>query len=117
MQITHTQKEFKDFEIKYLGEYHDLFIQSDTILLADVFENLRNMCINIYKLDPAKFLSTPGLEWQAAIKIAKVKLGLLPDIDILLMVKKVLEEEYVPLFIYQYAKTNYKCIKNYDQNK
>ena len=87
MQITHTQKEFKDFEIKYLGEYHDLFIQSDTILLADVFENLRNMCINIYKLDPAKFLSTPGLEWQAAIKNAKVKLDLLPDIRILLMVK------------------------------
>ena len=65
-----------------------MFIQSDIILLADVFENLRNMCINIYKLDPAKFLSAPGSEWQAAIKNTKVKLDLLTDIDILLMVEK-----------------------------
>ena len=45
----------KDFEVKNLGEYHDLYVQSDTLLLADVFENFRNMFINIYKLDPAKF--------------------------------------------------------------
>ena len=51
----------KDFEIKKLGEYHNLFVQSDTLLLADVFERLRNMCINIDELDPEKFLSAPGL--------------------------------------------------------
>ena len=50
----------KDFQIKNLGEYHDLFVRSDTLLLAGVFENFRNMCVRIYKLDPAKFLSTPG---------------------------------------------------------
>ena len=55
----HTQRVCKDFEIKNLGEYHDFYVQSDIILLADVFENLRNMCINIYELDPAKFLSVP----------------------------------------------------------
>ena len=57
----HAKKVFKDYEIKNLGEYHDSYIQSDTLLLADVFEIFRNMCINIYELDPAKFLSAPGL--------------------------------------------------------
>ena len=57
-------------------------------MLADVFENLRNMCLKIYKLDPAKFLSAPGLAWQAALKSTKVKLDLLTDINTLLMVEK-----------------------------
>ena len=53
----------KDFEIKNLGEYHDLYVQSNTLLLADVFENFINTCINIYGLDSAKFLTAPGLAW------------------------------------------------------
>ena len=57
----HAKGGYKGFEIKNLGEYHDLYIQSDTLLLAGVFENFRNMCINIYELDCAKFLSAPGL--------------------------------------------------------
>ena len=48
---------------KNLGDYHDLYVPSDTILLADVFENFRNMCIKVYELDPAHFLSAPGLAW------------------------------------------------------
>ena len=64
----HTQKVWKVFEIKNLGEYHDLYVQSDTLLLSDVFENFRNKCIEIYKLDPAHFLSAPGLAWQACLK-------------------------------------------------
>ena len=51
---------FKDFEIKHSGKYHDLYVQSDTLLLADVFENFRNICLKIYALDSAKFLSDPG---------------------------------------------------------
>ena len=53
---------------KNLGDYHDLHVQSDTLLLADVFENLRNMCIEVYELDPAHFLSAPGLSWQACLE-------------------------------------------------
>ena len=79
---------FKDFEIKNLGEYHDLYLKSDTLLLADVFENFSKMCLNIYQLDPAKFLSAPGLARQAALKKTVVKLELLTDIDMLLMVEK-----------------------------
>ena len=50
------------------GEYHDLYVQSDSLLLANVFENFRNMCLKIYELDPARFLTAPGLTWQAALK-------------------------------------------------
>ena len=57
----HADKVFKEFKLKHLGEYHDLYVQIDTLLLADVFENFRNMCIKVLELDPAHFLTTPGL--------------------------------------------------------
>ena len=84
----HAKRVCKDFEIKNLGEYHELYVQSDTLLLADVLEKFRNMYLKIYELDPVKFLSAPGLAWQVALKKTKVKLDLLTDIDMLLMVKK-----------------------------
>ena len=59
----HAKNVFKNFNNKDLGDYHDLHVQSNTLLLADVFENFRNMCYNIYELDPAYFLSAPGLTW------------------------------------------------------
>ena len=61
---SHAKKVSKAFE-KKLREYHDLYIQSDTLLLANVFENFRNVYIKIYELEQAKFLSVPGLAWQA----------------------------------------------------
>ena len=78
----------KDFEIKNLEEYHDLYVKSDALFLADVFENFRKMCLQIYELDPVKFLSASGLAWQLVLKKIKVKLDLLTDIDMLLMVEK-----------------------------
>ena len=88
----HAKRVCKDFEIKNLGEYHDLYLQSNTLLFADVFENFRNMCLEIHEFDPAKFLSAPGLAWQAALKKTKAKLDLLADIDTLLMVEKGIRE-------------------------
>ena len=85
----HAKRVCKDFEIKNLGEYHDLYVQSNVLLLEDIFEKLKNMCLRTYKPDPAKFLSAPGLAWQAALKKKKVKLDLLTDIDMLLMEEKV----------------------------
>ena len=64
----HGNNVFKKFKLKNLGEYHDLHVKSDTLLLADVFENFRNMCIKVYELDPAQFFSLPGLAWQACLK-------------------------------------------------
>ena len=117
MHIMHTQKEFlKIFEIKNLGGYHDLYVQSYTLLLADVFENFQNVCIEIYVLDPAKFLSATGLTWQAALKKTEVKLDLLTDIDILLMVEKGVRGG-ICHSIYQYAKANNRYLKHYNENK
>ena len=76
------------FEIKNLGEYHDLYVQCDTLLLADVFENFRDKCTEICELDPDHFLFAPGLAWQAYLRKTKVELKLLTNIDMLLMVEK-----------------------------
>ena len=57
----HARRVCKDFEIKNIGEYNNFYVESDTLLLADVFENFRNMCIKIHELDPAKIFSAPGL--------------------------------------------------------
>ena len=67
----HTKRFRKDFEIKDLGKYHDLYVQSDTLLLADVFENFRKMCFKICELDPAHFISALGLAWQATLNRPK----------------------------------------------
>ena len=68
---THTKKICKDFEIKSLDEYYDLYVQSDKSLLAYVFSNFRNKCLEIYGIEPAHLLSAPGLAWQAVLKVQK----------------------------------------------
>ena len=83
----HAKILYEEFKIN-LGDYHDLYFQSDTLLLADVFENFRNKYIEIYELYPAHFLTAPGLAWQACLKNTEIKLELLTDIDMLLMVEK-----------------------------
>ena len=88
VDYAHAKSLCKKFEINNLGEYHDLYGQSDTLLLADVFENFQNMCLKIYELDPEKFLSAPGSARQADLKKTKVKVDLITDIDMLLMVEK-----------------------------
>ena len=92
-----------------MGCYHDLYLKSDT-LFADVFENFRRMCLQIYELDPAKILSAYKLAWKAALK--KLKLELLTDINLLLMLEKGIRSK---LFhnINRYAKANSKYIKDY----
>ena len=69
--------------LKNLGDYHELYVQSEALLLADVFEKFRNKCIEIYELDPAHFLSAPGLAWQACLKKTEVELELLTNIDVI----------------------------------
>ena len=93
-----------------------MYVQSATLLLADVSRNFRNTCLKIYELDPAKFFSAPELAWQAALKKTKVKLDPITDIDILLMVEKGVRGA-ICHSIYQYAKANNKYMKDYDKNK
>ena len=70
----HAKRVFKRHNDKNLGNYNDFYVQSNTSLLADVFETFRNKCIEIYELDPTHFLSAPGLAWQACLKKTEVKL-------------------------------------------
>ena len=88
--------------------------QRDTLLLVDAFKNFRNKCIGIYELDPAHFLSEPGLSWQACLKKTEVELELLTDIDMLLMVEKAIRGGICHA-IHRYAKTNNKYMRNYDK--
>ena len=111
----HGKKLWKIFEMKNRGEHHDLYVQCDTILLADVFENFRDKCIEIYGLDPTHFLSATGLAWQACLKKKKVKLELLTDIDMLLMVEEGIRDGICQA-IHRYAKANNKYMNNYDKS-
>ena len=112
----HGNNVFKRFKLKNLGEYHDLYVQSDTLLLADVFKNFRNTCLKEYEVDPAHFLSLPGLAWQACLKKTNVKLELLTDYDMLLMVEEGIRGR-ICHSIQRYAKANNKYMKNYDENE
>ena len=84
----YAQKVWDVFEIKNLGKYHNLYAQSDTLLLADVFENFRNKCLEIYELDPIYFVPATELAWQACLKKTGVKLQLITDCNMLLMIEK-----------------------------
>ena len=110
----YAQKVWEVFKIKNRREYHNLYIQTDTFLPADVFEKFRYKCIEIYELDPSYFYSAPGLVWQAYLKIRDVKLELLTDYDMLLIVEKGIRG-WICQSAYRYAKANNKYTKNYDK--
>ena len=112
----HANNVFKVFKLENLGDYHDLYVQSDTLLLADVFNNFRDMCLKEYELDPDHFLSLPGLAWQARLKKTNIELELLTDYDMLLMVEEGIRGG-ICHSIHQYARANNKYIKNYNNNE
>ena len=106
----HGNSVFKRFKLKNLGEYHDLSVQSDTLLLADAFENFRNACLKVYELDPAHYLSLPCL------KKTNIKLELLTDYDMLLIVEEGIRGG-ICHSIHRHAKANNKYMENYDKNE
>ena len=112
----HGKKDFDKFCIKNLGEYRDLYVQSDTLLLADVFEKFRDVCIKVYRLDPAYFLPAPGLAWQACLKKTGVKLELLKDIDMLLMIEKGTKGG-ICHSMHRHVRANNKYMKDYNKNE
>ena len=107
----HGNNVFNKFKLNNLGDYHDLYVQSDTLLLADVFENLIDMCLKEYELDLPHFLSLPGLAWQACLKKTNIELELLTDYDMLLMVEEGIRGG-ICHSIHRYAKANNKYTKN-----
>lgn len=112
----HSQKVWDIFKIKDIGEYHDLYVQVDTLQLADVFESFRKICNKIYELDPVRFVSAPNLVWQACLRKTGIELELITDVDQLLMLEKGIIggicQAIVPLI-----KANNKYLKSYDCSK
>ena len=112
----HGNNVFNKFKLNNLGDYHDLYVQSDKLLLTEVFENVRDMCLKEYELDPAHFLSLPGLAWQVRLKKTNIELELLTDYNMLLMVEEGIRGG-ICHSIHRYAKANNKYIKNYNNNE
>ena len=112
----HAQRVFKTFNNKNLGDYDDLYVQSDVLLLADVFENFRNQCLKTYDLDPAYFLTLSSLAWQACLETTKIKLHLITDQEMLLMIEERIRGGITQV-ITKFLQANNKYIKDYDKNK
>ena len=113
----HAKKVWKEFEIKNLGKYHDLYLKSDVLLLADVFEEFRNICLENYSLDPAWYYTSTGLSWDALLKHSGVKLELLTDPDKLLLFEKGIRGG-VSMISNRYGKANNKYMEEkYDPSQ
>ncbi|KAJ8976759.1 hypothetical protein NQ317_003719 [Molorchus minor] len=87
----HAQNVWKDFKLTNLKEYTQLYLKTDVLLLADVFENFRERCLNTYGLDPAHYYTLPGYTWDCMLKHTNVKLEFLQDVDMFYFLRKELE--------------------------
>ena len=108
----HAQKVWRAFNLKNLGKYHDLYLKTDLILLANMFEAFRDTCLEYYQLDPVHFYTSPGLAWQACLKKMGAKLELPTDPDMLLMFEHGIRGG-ITQAVHQYMKAN----NNYMGNK
>ena len=112
----HAQDVWNTFSLKNMGDYHDLYLKSDILLLADVFENFRKTCLEYYKLDPCYYFTSPGLSWDAMLKMTDIKLELITDIDMFQFIEKGLRGG-ISYIANRYGKANNKYMKEYDENK
>ena len=103
-------------DIETLGEYHDLYLKTDVLLLADVFENFRKMCLDYYGLDPCHYVSAPGLAWDACLKMTNVNLELISDVDMYNFIEKGLRGG-LSVITHRKTTANNKYMKDYDNNK
>ena len=110
----HAKNVWKMFSMKNMGEYHDLYLQSDILLLADVFENFRKTCLEYYKLDPCHYFTSPGLSWDAMLKMTDIKLELMTDIDMFQFIEKGLRGG-ISYIANRYGKANNKYMKDYNE--
>ena len=98
-----------------MGEYHDLYLKSDVLLLADIFENFRKTCMQYYKLDPCHYFTSPGLSWDAMLKMTDIRLELIIDIDMLQLIGNGMRG-VVSNIANSYGEANNKYMKDYYEN-
>ena len=110
----HAQAVWKTFDLKTMGDYHDLYLKSDVLLLADVFENFRKTCLKFYELDPCHYFTSPGLSWDAMLKMTDINLELMTDIDMFQFIEKGLRGG-ISYIANRYGKANNKYMKDYDE--
>ena len=113
-QYKHAQNVWDTFNLKTMGDYHDLYLKSDILLLTDVFENFRKTCLQYYKLDPCHYFTSPDLSWDAMLKMTDIKLELITDIDMYQFIEKGLRGG-VSYIANRYGKANNKYMKKYDE--
>ena len=112
----HAQNVWDTFGIKTLGEYQDLYCKTDVLLLADIFENFRDLCMKDYDLDPVHYFTLPGFAWDCMLKLTDIKLDLLTDYDMHLMIEDGIRGG-ISMIGHRYAKANNKYLPDYDESK
>ena len=112
----HARNIWEVFKMKNMGDYYDLYLQSDTLLLADVFENFRKPCLATYGFDPCWYLTAPSFAWDCFLKTTKVKMELLKKTDMHLFFEKQIRGGVSTAF-HRFAKANNKFMKDFDPSK
>ena len=112
----HAKNVWLAFHLKNMGEYHDLYLKSDILLLADVFENFRKTCMQYYKLDPCHYFTSPGLSWDAMLKMTNIELELMTDVDMFQFIEKGMRGG-ISYIAHIYGKANNKDMSDYNPNE
>ena len=110
---SHAHKVWENFDCETLGDYHDLYVTTDTLFLADVFERFRNFCVENYALDPAHYISLPSFAWDAFLKMTGVKLELIKEQEMFEFVEKG-QRGGIAMIAHRFAKANHELLEDFD---